>query len=152
MSFEPATNSEVFVSGVVVGYQVNVEAVRSLLVDLSQKPDPFLMPVARHAVGDNFALQHFDSRKQGRRAVSLVVMGHRPTTAPFDVEARLGAVERLDLGLFVDAENKSMLGRIEIEAHYVDDLFLELRVSTELERANAMRLQSVSFPYPMNEH
>jgi hypothetical protein len=39
-------------------------------------------------------------------------------------QQRLGAVERLDLRLFIDAQHQSAVGRVEIEpndvAHFVD--------------------------------
>ena len=71
---KPATYFVVFVGAVVVGDQVNVEALGSLLVDLSQKADPFLMPVTGHAIGDDLPFQHLDGSEQSCGPVSLVVV------------------------------------------------------------------------------
>jgi hypothetical protein len=45
-------------------------------------------------------------------------------------QARLSAVERLDLTLFIDREHHRVLGRIDIEANNILELLGELRRST----------------------
>src|SRR5260370_25539931 len=87
---------------VIVDDQVEFLPGRGLAVDLVEKADEFLMPVARHALADDTALQHIERPEQRRRAVALVVVGHRAATALLDQQPRLGAVERLDLRLLVD--------------------------------------------------
>ena len=52
-------------------------------------------------------------------SVALVVMRHRAGAARFHRQARLGAVERPDLALFVDREYHRMSGRVEVEADNV---------------------------------
>ena len=54
--------------------------------------------------------------------MTLVVMA-----APLDLtrphrQQRLGAVERLDLGLFIHAEHQGAVGRVEVEPDNVADL------------------------------
>jgi hypothetical protein len=53
-------------------------------------------------------------------------VGHRPGAALLHRQAGLGAVERLDLALFIDREDDGMGGRIDIEtddvAQLVDDV------------------------------
>jgi hypothetical protein len=70
---------------------------RGLAVDLVEKTNEFLMPMAGHALADNLALQHVESGKQGRRAVAFVIVGHRPAATALHRQPRLGAVERLNL-------------------------------------------------------
>jgi hypothetical protein len=62
------------------------------------------MPMARHALADDLAVEYVEDGEQGRHAVALVVVGHRPATAPPDRQSRLGAVECLDLRLLVDRQ------------------------------------------------
>ena len=52
-------------------------------------------------------------------SVALVVMRHRAGAAWFHRQARLGAVERPDLALFVDREDHRMSGRVDEEADNV---------------------------------
>ena len=47
--------------------------------------------------------------------MALVVVGHRAGSAFLHRQAGLGAVERLDLRLFVDREHDGMSGRIDIK-------------------------------------
>src|SRR5271163_2268706 len=58
----------------------------------------------------------------------------------------LGAVERLDLALFVKREGDSMRRRIDIEADDVGQLGGEARIARALEGAYAMRLQLARSP------
>ena len=60
----------------------------------------------------------------------------------------MGSVEGLDLGLLVDGKDHRMLGRVEVEADDVVDLLDAVLVLTDLERADEVRLESVTLPYP----
>src|SRR5277367_6049747 len=71
------------------------------------------------------------------RAVALVVMGHRPAFSGLERQARLRAVERLDLALLVDRDD-------------VLDLLGELGIVGALEGANAVRLQSMRLPQALH--
>ena len=134
------------VGGVVVDDHVDRLAGRDLALDLVEKADELLMPVALHALADDLALQHVERGEQRRRAVALVVVGHRPAAALLHRQARLGAVERLDLRLLVDRQHQRMLGRIDIEADDVLDLGGELRIVRQLEGAHPVRLEAVRRP------
>jgi hypothetical protein len=61
-------------------------------------------------------------------------------------QQRLGAVERLDLRLFIDAQHQSAVGRVEIEPNDVAHLVDKHRVSRQLEGFDAVRLQSKGPP------
>src|ERR1700736_2266735 len=62
----------------------------------------------------------------------------------------LGPVESLDHGLLVDAENQCLIGRVQIEAHDIGDLGLQLRVVAVLESALAVGLEAMLPPNPLN--
>ena len=49
----------------------------------------------------------------------LVVVGHGAKTALFHRQAGLGAVERLDLRLFVDREHDGMGRRVDVEPDHI---------------------------------
>jgi hypothetical protein len=68
------------------------------------------------------AVEHVESREQGRGAVALVVMRHRPAPALLHRQPRLGAVKGLDLALFIDRQHQGLVGRIEVEAHDIRTL------------------------------
>ena len=60
------------------------------------------------------------------RAVALVVVGHGAGPARLHRQRRLGAVERLDLGLLVEAEDHRPFGGVHVEPDHVDQLLLEV--------------------------
>jgi hypothetical protein len=54
--------------------------------------------------------------------VALVIMGHRGAAPLLHRQARLGAVERLDLAFLVDAKDHGMGRRIDIKANDILEL------------------------------
>ena len=65
-------------------------------------------------------------------------------------QQRLGAVERLDLALLVDAQNQRAIRRIEIQPDDVPHLLHEHRIAGELEGLDPMRLQPEGLPDAMD--
>jgi len=88
---------------------------RDLALDGVEEADELLMPVALHASPDDLAFQHVEGGEQGGRAVALVVVRHGPGAALLQGEPRLGAVQRLNLGLLVNAEHDRVGRRIDIQ-------------------------------------
>ena len=68
------------------------------------------MAVALHAAADDRAVEHVEGGEQRGRAVALVVVGHGPGPPLLHRQARLGAVERLDLALLVDDSTMAWAG------------------------------------------
>ena len=99
------------------------------------------MAVAGHAFADDGAVEHVESREQGR---GVVVMRHRPAAALLHRQPRLGAVKGLDLALFIDRQHQGLVGRIEVEADNLLDLGDEVRIARELEGFRQMRLDPSS--------
>jgi hypothetical protein len=132
MTPQPFDHLGVLVSGVVVEDGVDRLAGRDLALDGVQKPDELLMPVALHATADDLALQHVEGGEQGGRAVVLVIVGHGPGPTLLQGQARLGAVQGLDLRLLIDTEDHGVGGRIDIQADDVADLGGELRIVESL--------------------
>src|ERR1700732_878077 len=59
-------------------------------------------------------------------------MGHGAASPWFDRQSRLGAIQGLNLTLFVDAEYDRLLRGIEVQTHYIGHLFQELRIRESL--------------------
>ena len=102
--------------GIIIDDQMQVEIGQRPLVDGLEKAEELAMPVAGHAFADDGAVEYVERREQGRGAVALVVMRHRPAAALLHRQARLGAVKGLDLALFIDRQHQGLVGRIEVEA------------------------------------
>ena len=97
MPLEPALYRGGLVGGIIIDDQMQVEIGQRPLVDGLEKAEELAMPVAGHAFADDGAVEHVERREQGRGAVALVVMRHRPAAALLHRQARLGAVKGLDL-------------------------------------------------------
>ena len=96
------------------------------------------MAVSFHLLSDNGAVEDVEGSKQRRCAMAFVGMRHRASAARFHRQARLGAVERLDLALFVNREDDRMSGRVDVEADNVLEFLCELRIVRQLERPDAI--------------
>ena len=73
-------------------------------------------------------------------------MGHGAAPPLLYGQSGLGAIQRLNLALFVDGEHDGMSGGIDIQADDVAQLGGELRIVGQLELAHSMRLQAVGTP------
>ena len=68
------------------------------------------MAMAGHVAADDGSVQDVQRGEERRRAVSLVVVGHRAGAALLQGQPRLRPVERLDLALLVDREHDGIAG------------------------------------------
>ena len=125
---EPRLHLGRLVRPVVVEHEVDVEVLLHAPVDPLQEADELLGTVARLALADDEAALHVERGEQRRRAVALVVVRHRRGAALLQRQARLRAVERLDLALLVDAQHQRPVRRVHVEPDDIGHLLLELRV------------------------
>ena len=102
--------------------------------------------MALHAAADHGAVEHVQGREERGRAVALVVVRHGAGPAGLHRQARLGAVERLDLALLVDRQHDGMGRRVDVEADDVAQLRHELGITRELEAAQAMGCEPMRLP------
>ena len=106
--------------------------------------------MALEALADDLSNLHVERGEQRERAVPLVVMGAALRLAGPHGQERLGAVQRLDLALLVDAQHHGAIGRIEIEPDDVAHLLHEQRVGRKLEGLDPVRLQPEGLPDAMD--
>src|ERR1700719_335314 len=78
--------------------------------------------VALHAATNYGAVEHAEGGEQRGGAVPLVIVRHGLAAPGLDRKSRLGAVECLDLALFVNRQHHCMGRRIEIEPDDVREL------------------------------
>ena len=81
------------------------------------------------------AFQSAHGREQRGGSVALVVVGHGSAAALLHRQPGLGAVQRLNLALFVGAQHDGVFGRIQIQADDVLQFLGELGIAAELESA-----------------
>ncbi len=143
---EPSVDVAVRVGAVVVDDQMQLAVTGELAIEEAQELQELLMAVPRQALADDAAVERAERGEQGRRAVALVVMGHRAGATALDREARLGAIQGLDLALLINAQHDRLLRRVEVEPDDVGQLLAEPRIVRQLEGADTVRLQAVSVP------
>jgi len=146
MAFEPALHGRGLVRGVVVDDQMEIEIRECLLVDLLQELNEFLGTMARQAFADDLAGRHVEGGEQGCRAVTLIIMRHSAGATLFERQSRLGAIEGLNLALFVDRKHQSFIGRIEVETDDILHFLVEIRVIGDLEGATDVRFEPILLP------
>ena len=65
MPFQPFLDLRMFMGGVIVGNDVDVQFSRALLVDQFEKGEPFLMTMMRRQAGDQLAFEIIERGEQG---------------------------------------------------------------------------------------
>src|SRR5215469_2907917 len=110
MSVEPALHLGRAMGAVVVHHQMQWRLAGELVVDAAQEPQKLLVAVTLIAVTDDFAGENIERRKQSRRSVSLVVMGHGAAAPFLQRQSGLGALQSLNLALFVHAKHNRLVG------------------------------------------
>ena len=116
MAREPRDHLGMLVGGIVVEDDVDGLLRRNSFLNGVEEADELLVTMALHAPADHLAFQHVEGGEQRSGAVTLIVMGHGAGAALLHRKARLGAVQRLDLALFIDGKNYGVGRRVDIEA------------------------------------
>ena len=151
MARQPPLDRGVFVRGIVVGDQRQGVALGDLAINQTQDRQPFLVPMARQARGDDRALRDMQGGKECGGAMPLVIVRHRAAATGLQGQAGLRAIQGLDLTFFIHAQDHGMLGRVQIQTHHILQLVLEVRILAELEGPDPVGLQTMGGPDPMHE-
>ncbi len=133
MTLEPGSDVGRLVGGHVVEDEVEL-ACGVVPLDVAEEGEEVGPGVASSGFGRHLAGRDLERGEQARRPVALVVMGVALDLPGLHRQHRLGPIERLDLGLLVEAEDDRSLGRVEVQPDHVADLRHEVGISAELER------------------
>ena len=143
---QPLLHLGMLVGSVVIQDDVDDLAGRDLPLHGIEELDEFLMAMAFHAAAEHRAVQDIEGGEQRRGSVALIIMGHGRAFAGLQRQARLRAVERLDLAFLVDGQHDRMTGRAHVKANNILDFFDEGGIVGLLEGAQAVRLKAVRLP------
>ena len=114
---------------------------RGVQVDPFEEREHVVAGVAFAGLGEDLAGGDVEGGEQVDGAVSLVVVGEGAVAARAHRQRRLGAVEGLYLGLFVEAEHHSALWRVHVQPDHVGELGLEVGIGGHLEHISEPRAQ-----------
>ena len=81
--------------------------------------------------------------------MALIIVRHGAAPTVLHREARLGAIQGLDLAFLIHAEDEGMLGRVQLQAYDILHVLLEVRIPAERERADPLRLEAVCLPHTL---
>src|SRR5215813_5867365 len=100
----------------------------SVAVDNPQEAQPLLMTVALGTEADDFAIERIERGEQCGCSVALVIVRHRAGAARLQMQARLRAIQRLDLALLIATEHQRMFRRIEVKANNLLEFLSKLGI------------------------
>lgn len=143
---QPTLDTGMLVSGIVVHDQMQVPSVGRLLVDVLQETNAFLMPVPWHAIAIDGAVERIQTREQRGGSVARVIMGHPGAATGAQRQTRLGSVARLNLALFIHAQDQRLVRRVQVKADDIREFFREARITAHLEGRDAVGPQPVLLP------
>ena len=146
MPHQPAVNHRGLMRTGVVDDEVDVQLRRDRGVNRHQEPVKFSGAVALMELADDFAALGIQRGEERGRPMPRVVVGPALDLPRPHWQHGLRAIQRLDLGFFVDAQPQRFVGRIEVEPDDVADFVDEQRIFGQLERLAPMRLQSERAP------
>ena len=147
---EPGSDLRIFVGGIVIGDEMDVERLGDVGIDMVEEGKEVLVTMALFALGQDLAGSDIKGGEQGGGAVADVIVGD-----PFDIpqahgQHGLGAVEGLDLGFLVHAQHDGVVGRVEIKPHDIAHFFDEEGVVRELEVTLAVGLDAEQVEPPLH--
>ena len=111
---QPRPDPGMFVGGVIVYDQMNVEFLRHTPIQMAQKRQELLVAVPRLAFGEDRTGGDVEGRKQSCGAMANVVVGDSLDIAQAHGQYRLRTIRGLNLTLFIDTEYESVVGRVQI--------------------------------------
>jgi len=106
--------------------------------------------VSLGALSEHLARGHFERRVKAGQSVAPVVVGLACRQIRPQRQHRLGALQRLNLGLLIHTQDHGVGGRIEVEPDHIADLRLGVRIGGELEALHTMGLERMRLPDPVH--
>jgi hypothetical protein len=145
---EPDAHFGMFVCGVIVDDEVDIEGRRDIGVDMLEKGEEFLVAMTCATLREDPAIGDVEGCEQGRRAMPDVIVGDTLNIAEPKREHRLRTFQSLNLALLIDAQHNGLIGGIEVQADDVPDLVDEQRIGGKVEAFGAVWLNAEQCEHP----
>src|SRR6202453_4047246 len=139
-------------SAIVVHDQVNAQTwifgklLGQRRVNLLQEFDELLLTVATVTLANDFASGHSQGCEERCRAMAFIIVGVSLSLSRPQRQQGLSAIQSLDLRFFIDAQDDGLIGRIQIQANPIANLFDKERIGGQLECIRAVWLEAKSAP------
>ena len=125
MALKTGNDFGMFVSGVVVADEVDIELGGNLGLDLAQEGQPLLMAMTRGSMSKDFAREIVQGGKQGHSYVTVVIVGLGADMTLAQGQIGLIELEGLILVFFIIIEKESKIRGVEIEVNYVAEFLFK---------------------------
>src|SRR3989454_3907525 len=129
-------------------FRSHIERRRYGRLDRVEEPAEFHRAVPVVKLPDDLAGLDVQRGEERGRAMARVVVGPALHLPGPHRQQRLRAIQGLNLGFLVDAQDQRLVRRIEVEPHDVADLVDEQRILGQLERLDPMWAQAERAPDP----
>ena len=120
---EPLIHLGMLMGSIIVENDMDDLADLNLPLHGIEEGNELLMAMAFHAAANHRTIEHVQGGEQCRGSVALVIVGHGRAFAGLQRQARLGAIERLDLAFLVDGQHHRVAGRVHVKANRILDFF-----------------------------
>ncbi len=139
MTLEPGDHLGMFMRGVIVADEMNIQLGRDLALDLAQEGQPLLMAMTPGGMRQDLPREIVEGRKQGHRSVTIVVVSLGADMTLAQGQTGLTALEGLTLALLIATEQQGPVRGMEIEPHDIPELLFEGQVFGKFEAPESMR-------------
>lgn len=146
MQGQPALHPGVFVGGIVVDDQMNIQILRDVSVNMLKEVEILLVTMPLLALAEDLARSDIQRGKECHGPVPDIVVGHTLHVAQSHGQNGLSPVQGLNLAFLIDTEDQGIFRRIQIQADDIPDLLDEKGVGRDLEMALPVRLQAEGIP------
>ena len=147
---EPVLDRRRLVRAAVVEHDMHVEFDRDFAVERLQELLELDRAMAAVQAADHLAGGDVQRGVEAGCPGALVVVRRALRDAREHRQDRRGAVERLDLGLLLDAQHDRAFGRVQVEPDEIADLLDELRILGQLPGLRPVRLEPERLPDPVH--
>ena len=107
---------------------MDVETSFDVQVNEPEEVEDLFGGVASLGVIEHLTIRHVHGGERVGGAVALVVVSHGGPSSLLHRKRRLGPIQRLSLGFFVETEHHGALRWVHVETYHVGQLLFEVRV------------------------
>jgi hypothetical protein len=147
---EPSADHGRFMRPIVVEDEMHVQLRRDMGLNRVEELPKFSRPLSVMELPNDAACLDFQGGEERRRAMATIVMRPALDLSRAHRQQRTCAIQGLNLRLFIDAQDKRCIRRMEIQADNIAHLLDEQRIGRQLERLGPMRLQAKGPPDAMH--
>jgi hypothetical protein len=142
MAGQPAMNQGRFMSSIVIHHDMNIKVGRNGFIDPIEELPELYGAVVLMAFSQDLISLGVESSEKRCGSMSRIVVSSAFNLSGTHREQGLHMVEGLNLGLLIHTQNKSIIGRAQVQPHDIPDLIDKEWIRGELEALSTMRLES----------